>query len=201
MWWQLLQRQAGGLLRVSRDAEEVSSRTGLRPLPSSPATQGILVSRPWRKRPLGTAPKKAYLLHDLMHDCLCSKPYSAQAMPLPQGKTHKKRTLETPTGRTSTDLLPCTMSTGALLMGPVHKCCSRSRACALPNSTSAAQRSPRSAEVCSGGTCASIHRCCSRSCSYSLLYLMIAARRIPPFSQHSCRSHSQDAHAPARGNR
>ena len=84
-----MQRQAGGLLRVSRDAEEVSSRTGLRPLPSSPATQGILVFRPWRERPLGTAPKKAYLLHDLMHDFLCSKPYSAQAMPLIQGEKQK----------------------------------------------------------------------------------------------------------------
>ena len=31
-------------------------------------------------------------------------------------------TLEMPTGRTSTDLLPCTMLTGALLIGPVHKC-------------------------------------------------------------------------------
>jgi len=46
-------------------------------------------------------------------------------------------TLEMPTGRTSTDLLPCTMSTGELLMGPVHRCCSRSRACSRPNSTSA----------------------------------------------------------------
>jgi hypothetical protein len=33
------------------------------------------------------------------------------------------RPLVTPTGRTSTDLPPWMISTGALLMGPVHRCC------------------------------------------------------------------------------
>ena len=80
-----------------------------------------------------------------------------QAKPLPRGQ----RTLETPTGRTSTDLLPCSMSTGALLMGPVHKCCSRSRACAFPNSTSAAQRSPGSAKIQPDGAYARVYRCCT----------------------------------------
>ena len=46
-------------------------------------------------------------------------------------------TFEKPTGLTSTDLEPWTMSTGALLMGPVHRCCSRSLAWSRPNSTSA----------------------------------------------------------------
>ena len=96
-------------------------------------------------------------------------------------------------------------------MGPVHKCCSRSRACALPNSTSAAQRSHklvrlRSARVprsctksCSchlpaqrslssaiswsGGGSAWIHRSYTKSCSCRLPALMCAARSDQRLSQ------------------
>mmetsp|Transcript_7904 Transcript_7904/g.19609 ORF Transcript_7904/g.19609 Transcript_7904/m.19609 type:complete len:283 (+) Transcript_7904:383-1231(+) len=45
--------------------------------------------------------------------------------------------LLTPIGRTSTDFEPWMTSTAALEMGPVHRCCSRSRACCLPKSGSA----------------------------------------------------------------
>lgn len=44
--------------------------------------------------------------------------------------------LRAPPRLTSTLLPPCMISTGALLMGPVHRCCSRSRAWMRPNSTS-----------------------------------------------------------------
>ena len=47
-----------------------------------------------------------------------------------------KHTFVTPTDLTSTDRLPWTTSRDALEIGPVQRCCNRSLAWSLPNSTS-----------------------------------------------------------------